>query len=96
MFTRKMKTRFPDRSLWMIGETYGSNELVSSYVKTGMLNAQFDFGVYHTMTDVLGQGVAITNRNYKYNKKLENAAARFLLKLWLWCPSKERFRYSCC
>ena len=55
MFTRKMKTRFPDRSLWMIGETYGSNELVSSYVKTGMLNAQFDFGVYHTMTDVLGQ-----------------------------------------
>lgn len=53
MFTRKMKTRYPNRSLWMIGETYGSNELVSSYVKTGMLNAQFDFSVYHTMTDVL-------------------------------------------
>lgn len=56
MFTRKMKTRFPNRPLWMIGETYGSNELVGSYVKTGMLDAQFDFGVYHTMTDVLGQG----------------------------------------
>ena len=55
MFTRKMKTRYPNRPLWMIGETYGSNELVSSYVKTGMLNAQFDFGVYHTAADVLGK-----------------------------------------
>lgn len=55
MFTRKMKTRFPDRSLWMIGETYGDNELIGSYVKTGMLNAQFDFNIYHTAIDVLGK-----------------------------------------
>lgn len=55
MFTRKMKSRFPDRSLWMIGETYGDNELIGSYVKTGMLNAQFDFNIYHTAIDVLGK-----------------------------------------
>lgn len=55
MFTHKMKTRLPDRQIWMIGETYGDNELVGSYVKTGMLNAQFDFNVYHTATDVLGK-----------------------------------------
>ena len=55
MFTHKMKTRYPDRSLWMIGETYGDNELIGSYVKTGMLNAQFDFNVYHTAIDVLGK-----------------------------------------
>ena len=42
----KMKTRFPDRHIWMIGETYGSPELINIYVKTGMLNAQFDFNVY--------------------------------------------------
>jgi len=54
MFTRKMKSRYPDRSLWMIGETYGDNELIGSYVKTGMLNAQFDFNVYHTAIEVLG------------------------------------------
>ena len=54
MFTRKMKSRYPDRPLWMIGETYGDNELIGSYVKTGMLNAQFDFNVYHTAIDVLG------------------------------------------
>lgn len=55
MFTHKMKSRFPERSLWMIGETYGAPELISSYVKTGMLNAQFDFNIYHTAIDVLGK-----------------------------------------
>ena len=55
MFTHKMKSRYPDRSLWMIGETYGDNELIGSYVKTGMLNAQFDFNVYHTAIEVLGK-----------------------------------------
>lgn len=53
MLTRKMKTRFPDRQLWQIGETYGSPELIGSYVKSGMIDAQFDFNVYHTAVDVL-------------------------------------------
>jgi len=44
----KMAVRFPNRHIWMIGETYGSSELINSYVKTGMLNAQFDFNVYFT------------------------------------------------
>lgn len=61
MFTRKMKSRLPERSLWMIGETYGDNELIGSYVKTGMLNAQFDFNIYHTAIDVLGkEGIPMT------------------------------------
>lgn len=53
-FTRKMKTdpALCNRSLWMIGETYGSPELIGSYVKSGMLNAQFDFNVYHCAIDV--------------------------------------------
>lgn len=54
MFTHKMKQQHPNRALWMIGETYGDAELISSYVKTGMLNAQFDFNVYHTAIDVFG------------------------------------------
>lgn len=51
--TSKMKNRFPNRSLWMIGETYGSPQLIGSYVKTGMLNAQFDFNVYFTIVNAL-------------------------------------------
>lgn len=41
-----------DRDMWMIGETYGSPELIGSYVKAGMLNAQFEFNIYHTAIDV--------------------------------------------
>lgn len=32
--------------LYQIGETYGTSELISSYLGNGMLDAQFDFNVY--------------------------------------------------
>ncbi|TNE78543.1 MAG: alpha-amlyase [Bacteroidetes bacterium] len=32
--------------LYQIGETYGSNELISSYLGSDMLDAQFDFNLY--------------------------------------------------
>ena len=35
-----------DRNIYQIGETYGSAELISSYVSSGMLDGQFDFNVY--------------------------------------------------
>ena len=52
---QKMKQRYPNRHIWMIGETYGDPALIGSYVKTGMLNAQFDFNIYHTAIDILGK-----------------------------------------
>ena len=51
----KMKQRYPDRHIWMIGETYGDPALIGSYVKSGMLNSQFDFNIYHTAIDVFGK-----------------------------------------
>ena len=53
MLGQKIATRFPGRPIWMIGETYGSPELIGGYVKTGMLNAQFDFNVYFTAREAL-------------------------------------------
>lgn len=47
MLGHKIATRFPGRHIWMIGETYGSPELIGMYVKSGMLNAQFDFNQYY-------------------------------------------------
>ncbi len=47
MLGHKIATRFPGRHIWMIGETYGSPDLIGMYVKTGMLNAQFDFNEYY-------------------------------------------------
>lgn len=53
-FTKKLRTdpQLKDKNYWMIGETYGDPALIGSYVKTGMLNAQFDFNIYHTAIDV--------------------------------------------
>ena len=47
--TRKTKERIiipEDKSVLQIGETYGSRELISSYISSGMLEAQFDFNLY--------------------------------------------------
>ncbi len=46
--TRKLKeqTAGGERQFYQIGETYGGPELISSYLGTGMLDAQFDFNVY--------------------------------------------------
>lgn len=59
MLTHKMRTRLPDRDLWQIGETYGSPELIGSYVRSGMIDAQFDFNVYHTALDVFTRGQSL-------------------------------------
>lgn len=57
--TKKLRERVTDRELWQIGETYGSPELIGSYVRSGMINAQFDFNVYHTSLDVLTCGHSV-------------------------------------
>jgi glycosidase len=47
--TKKIKSQVvlgKQRSLYQIGETYGSRELVNSYVNSGMLDGQFDFNLY--------------------------------------------------
>ncbi|MDR0295155.1 MAG: hypothetical protein LBH91_03055 [Prevotellaceae bacterium] len=51
--TQKIKLDFPDRNIYQIGETYGSPTLIGSYVKSGMLDAQFDFNVYDAAIGVL-------------------------------------------
>lgn len=40
------------RNIYQIGETYGNNELISSYVQSGMLNAQFNFNLYDALLPV--------------------------------------------
>lgn len=44
--TLKIKKQNHGKSLYQIGETYGSPELISSYLTTGMLDGQFDFNVF--------------------------------------------------
>lgn len=47
--TKKLKNQviIPDnRPVYQIGETFGSRDLINSYINPGELDAQFDFGVY--------------------------------------------------
>ncbi|MEC8610759.1 MAG: alpha-amylase family glycosyl hydrolase [Bacteroidota bacterium] len=44
--TQKIKTRFPNKSIYQIGETFGSRELIGSYISSDKLDGQFDFNLY--------------------------------------------------
>jgi glycosidase len=56
--TRKVKryqADHPNRNLYQIGETYGSPELISSYISSGQLDAQFDFNLYDAAVDAFAK-----------------------------------------
>jgi cyclomaltodextrinase len=61
--TSKMKraNRDINRRLFQIGETYGSPELIKSYISSGMLDAQFDFNHY----DAAVAAIAFDNGSFK-------------------------------
>lgn len=57
--TRKIKdsvTIPTGKQVFQIGETYGSRELVASYINSGMLDSQFDFNMYDSGLNTFGQG----------------------------------------
>ena len=44
--TQAAKSQFPEKSIYQIGETFGSDDLIGSYVNPAELDAQFNFGIY--------------------------------------------------
>ena len=74
--TKKLKREViipNNKVLYQIGETYGSRDLIASYVNSGELDAQFDFGVYDNAlasfarTDVPFQRLQTSlNESFKY------------------------------
>ncbi len=52
--TTKVKAK-SDKKIFQIGETYGSPELISSYISSGQLDAQFDFNLYDAMVDAFAK-----------------------------------------
>ncbi len=49
--TKQLKKEFPDRNLYQIGETFGSNDLIGSYVNPSELDAQFNFDIYFNVRE---------------------------------------------
>ena len=54
--TLKLKKDNGDKSLYQLGETYGSKELIGSYIGSGMLDGQFDFNLYFDLREALAKG----------------------------------------
>ncbi|HSH51340.1 MAG TPA: alpha-amylase family glycosyl hydrolase [Bacteroidales bacterium] len=53
--TQKLRTNTTKDFLFQIGETFGSRELIRSYVGPDMLDGQFDFNLYFDMRNILAQ-----------------------------------------
>ncbi|MBK8445056.1 MAG: alpha-amylase [Sphingobacteriales bacterium] len=58
--TKKIKKEI-QHPIYQIGETYGSPELIGSYLGSGMLDAQFDFNVYDGLVG------ALVNKNASFD-----------------------------
>ncbi len=59
--TRQLKEDYmipQNKRLFQIGETFGSRELIGSYVGSGLLDGQFDFNLYFDARSIFGRGDA--------------------------------------
>jgi cyclomaltodextrinase len=74
--TKKVKAykRESGRPVYQVGETYGTPELIASYIQSGMLDAQFDFNLY----DAFLQSVCIPDKGFKeVRNRLEQSFAYY-------------------
>ncbi len=46
MLTKKIKKEFNNKNIYQVGETFGSFDLISSYVNNGQLSSQFNFNLF--------------------------------------------------
>jgi glycosidase len=56
--TSKLKNEIiipQNKRIYQVGETYGNRELIGSYISSGMMDAQFDFGVYDQALSVFAK-----------------------------------------
>jgi len=51
----KYRSNHPERKIYQIGETYGNPELISSYIGSGSMDAQFDFNLYDAAVDAFAK-----------------------------------------
>ena len=82
LLTRKVKaeTQHTDRRIYQIGETYGSAELIGSYLGTGLLDAQFDFNLYDKAVVAFGQdGVDLADLIQVAEEGLDQYGAHHLM-----------------
>ncbi|MBI1268181.1 MAG: alpha-amylase [Cryomorphaceae bacterium] len=69
-----------NKTIFQIGETYGNPELISSYVSSGMLDAQFDFNLYDAAVDAFANpNAGFTNLSRVLNEGLQAYGTHHLM-----------------
>ena len=78
----KLISQKKGKYIYQIGETYGSHDLINSYINSGMLDAQFDFNLYDNALPVfalksedmrrLGDALMSSIANYGYHHLMGN------------------------
>lgn len=69
-----------NRALYQIGETYGSHELIASYVNTGMLDGQFEFNLFDKARSALMQpGYSMKNLGEALSESLTYYGSHHLM-----------------
>ena len=69
--TRKIREKVTEKTgkqIYQVGETYGSRELISSYINSGMLDAQFDFNMYDAALNAFGQNTSFKGLRDQINE----------------------------
>lgn len=80
------------RLIFQIGETYGSPELISSYISSGMLDAQFDFNVYDAAVEAFCKdSIGFDHLKYRINQSLQIYGHHHLMGNMSGNQDKNRF-----
>ncbi len=82
LLTKKIRSEVSTKrgkNTYQIGETYGDPQLISSYVGSGLLDAQFDFNLYDRMVDVFAFGDEMEKLVNEQNRSLETYGYHHLM-----------------
>ncbi|MTI87967.1 MAG: alpha-amlyase [Balneolaceae bacterium] len=60
-----------NRKVFQIGETYGSRELIASYINSGLLDSQFDFNIFDASVNSFGKGVSFESLETQMNESFK-------------------------
>jgi len=81
-----------NKKVYQIGETFGSNELVGSYVNNGQLSAQFDFNLsYSAIPIFLEKERSFVSLDYTLKKSFETFGVHHLMGNIMDSHDKVRF-----
>lgn len=91
--TLKEEIEIPrNKKVYQIGETFGSNELIGSYVNNGQLSAQFDFNLsYSAIPIFLEKERSFVSLDYTLKKSFETFGVHHLMGNIMDSHDKVRF-----